>query len=94
MIDWLGLLFGAMWVWGLALALTTASIAGWVARERSLRLRPVLGSRDYIVPIELGGVLFSVGLAYGTNPWWETMLWLLVAAAFAFDAVATYRRGR
>ncbi|MHB0879228.1 MAG: hypothetical protein ACYC5O_24585 [Anaerolineae bacterium] len=94
MIDWVGLAFGALWVFGLALALTTVSVAGWVARERGLRLRRLLAARDYIVPIEVGGALFAVGLAYGGLPWWQTGLWLLVAAAFAYDAIATYRRGR
>jgi hypothetical protein len=91
-IDWVGLLFGALWVCGLALALTTASIGGWTARERGLRVRSVLAGKPYLVAIELGGALFAVGLAYSTRPWWQMVLWLLVAVAFAWDAVTVLRR--
>lgn len=92
MIDWLGVLFGALWVAGLSLAVVVASFAGWVARQQGQRLRQVLAGKGYVVPIEAGGVLFALGMVYGGRPWWEVALWLLVAAAFAYDAVATYRR--
>lgn len=94
MIDWVGLAFGAMWVTGLALALTVASFASWEARQRGVRLRQLLGEPRFVVPMELGGTLFAIGLSYGAHPWWQVVLWVLVAAAFAYDAVAVYRLSR
>ncbi|MGQ9555898.1 MAG: hypothetical protein ACUVWR_17495 [Anaerolineae bacterium] len=92
MIDWLSLAFSALWILGLALVLATLSFANYQARQAGIRLRQALSTPSFSLPISLGLLLFCLGMSYGTQPLWQRLLWLLLAAAFAYDAFSSWRR--
>ena len=92
MIDWLALAFSALWILGLALVLATLSFASYQAHEERVRLRQALSQPRFSVPISVGLLLVCVGMSYGAQPLWQRFLWLLLAAAFAYDAWTSWRR--
>jgi len=94
MIDWLNLIWNALWILGLAVGLATLSYASWEAsiyKEKfSVRLRR---STPQAV-LNLAGVLFCLGLAGTSRRWWEIGLWLLLGVSFIFQAITALRGAR
>lgn len=91
-IDWRLVAFSAVWLTGLAVVLATFSFADYLAAQRQVRTRVVLGWPGSLAAIYAGFLLFCVGL-FGTAPaWWQQALWALLAVAFGCLAWAAWRR--
>ena len=92
LIDWRWVAFSALWLTGLAVLLATFSFADYLAAQRHVRARLVLGWPGSLTAIYAGFLLFCVGL-FGTAPaGWQQALWALLAAAFAYLTWAAWRR--
>jgi hypothetical protein len=85
MIDWPYVGWSALWILGLSVELSVISIAVYRSSERNLKLRGVLGERGFRTGLDLGMVLFSLGLFGLAGAWWERVLWGLLCAGFVFN---------
>lgn len=96
MIDWIGLLENVLWVMGLAVALAAVSYTDWKRRleEPRLSFRQMLGQARFQVAFGLGMALFCAGLALSLDAWWQRIGWALLAAAFTWLAISSWRRLR
>ena len=95
MIDWLNVLYNALWIVGLAVVLAAFSHSDWQAARRGLSLRQVLDSPPFQQLLSLGLLLVSLSLALLATRGWERGLWLVFALLFAgqgWDAVKAERR--
>lgn len=91
LIDWRLLGFSALWLSGLALLLAAVSFADYAAHARQTKTRAVLGEPGYQVALNAGLLLFCLGLVGSAQNWWEQALWLLLAAAFAYQGWQAWR---
>jgi len=88
MIDWLGVLAGALWIGGLALGVATLGFARLDAQP----LRQTLAARAYRLAISAGILLFALGMAVGVSTWYERAGWVVVAALTMWDGVVVWRQ--
>ncbi len=93
LIDWAGVARNALWIAGLSLALAAFSYASWQARAQHSSLRKPLGGRAFQAPFNAGLLLFSVALVWGAAAAWERIAWIILAAAFAWQLVSSWRSG-
>jgi hypothetical protein len=83
MIDWYSVGFGALWILGLGLVTAALSFAYYLASEQKRRFRQMLELPACRIMINLGLVLFCLGLAGGVSAVWERLLWAVLALIFA-----------
>jgi hypothetical protein len=88
-IDWFGVVTGALWIVGLATLLAVLSTAYWQSGATATPLRRVLGNPFVRRALIAGMVLFALGMLLGAEAWWEKGLWGVVIALAARDAVDT-----
>lgn len=79
--------FGAMWITGLAVILSALGFADYHAHQEGVSIRDLLNCSGYQMAINGGLTLFCLGLIDTSRNWWETVLWVLLAGAFAFFAL-------
>jgi hypothetical protein len=91
MIDWLNLIFNALWLAGCALALATLSIANWDARERGLRLRDRLKQPRVQAALTIAAVLFGAGMAATSQTLLERIAWAALTVACVFLFISSIR---
>ena len=95
MIDWVNVAFNALWIAGLALILAAFSYHQWLAGETARRLRDVLSQPSWKLPFSAGMLLTCIGFSYGlAERWWEKTMWTALAAAYGWQLVTVFRRGR
>ncbi len=95
MINWYSLFAASLWVSGLALVLAALSYAWYKAASADRRLRSTLTSPAIELSYSLGFLLFCLGMvAQAGQAWWETLLWSVLAVAFAVQAWAANHRRR
>ena len=94
MINWWALLHNSFWVLGLATVLGTLGLADYEANRSQVRLRKKLGEPGFQLSLRSGVMLFCLGLLFSSQSWWEYVLWGLLAAAFAGQAVWLWRQAR
>ena len=94
LIDWRMVGFASLCILGLAIELATLGFADYHAKVQKVRFRQELRKPGYQVWINLGLALFSLGVLGSSRSWWETALWALLAAAFAFYAFQAARQAR
>jgi len=86
MINWLDLLTNSIWILALALALAIFSIAYYQSQQWEEKIRSVLNSPKYALPLNLSGALFCLGMAVTADRWWEIMLWIVLMVLFGYQA--------
>lgn len=86
MIDIISLVANALWLLGLAVLLAVLSWARWKAQSGQVRFRQVLARPLVQLGLDLGLLLFCVGLAATAHAWWERILWGLLGIAWAVHA--------
>lgn len=94
MIDWFGLAANTLWVLGCALVLAVLSYASWEASETHERFPDRLRRPTRQAALQLGGLLFACGLAGTSAKPLEIGIWLLLAAVFLLQLIATIRKAR
>ena len=88
----LKLLFtNALWIIGLAVILAAFSYGDWLAHERGVSSRRVLGSLTFQVPFSGGMVLVCLGLVLSGRTGWERAVWALWTLFFAWQGWAMVR---
>ena len=92
LIDWRLVGFSALWLSGLSVILAAFSFGDYTASQRRLRTREVLGWPSYQAAFNSGLVLFCLGLMGVAQVWWQQGLWAVLAAAFAYQTWAAWRR--
>ena len=94
MIDWINVAANALWILGCAVALAGLSYSDWLAGQEQAKLRVVLQYPKMQVVFNLAGTLFSAGLAWTSDTWYEIGLWVLLAAAFLWQMVLSIQAQR
>ncbi len=85
MIDWLNVLFNALWIVGLAIILAAFSYNDWLAHTNGVKLRQQLSASAFQTPLTIGLILVSLSLALLADVWWERALWGAFVALFALQ---------
>jgi hypothetical protein len=83
LIDWRMIGFAASWVTGLAIVLCALGFADYHAASSGRRFREEIARPRVSASINFGLALFCLGLAGSARSWWEIVLWIVLAAAFA-----------
>jgi len=97
LIDWRGVGFATLWIVGLAIELSVFGFVDFHAKEGGERRRDLLRKPVYQLWINVGLVLFCLGVLGSSRAWWETLLWIVLAVAFMFYGYQAYvqlRRNR
>jgi len=89
MIDWFSLAANALWIIGLAIVLSVFSYASWQASQNHEKLRVQLARQQYQIFFDLAAVLFCLGMSGTSRSVWERILWGILAALFAAQALAS-----
>lgn len=95
LIDWRTVGLASLWITGLAVILTALGFADYHAARAGRKFPQEAGRPAYQSVINFGLMLFSLGLIGSSRAWWETVLWAVLAAAFAgymFRALRQLRR--
>ena len=94
-IDWLQVLANAIWMLGLAILLSGFSYASYQAAGAKRSLRRQLQMPGFNLVSSLGLFLFCIGLAAtDSQSWWKSVVWSLLALAFAWQAWVAVRQYR
>ena len=91
LIDWKLVGFSALWIMGLAVILSTFGFADYHAAMEKDRFRQVIHKPGYRASIDVGLILFCLGLTGSARSWLEAALWLLFAVIFSFYMVRALR---
>jgi hypothetical protein len=83
MIDWFSVAFNALWILGLGFVLATLSFANYMGSGQRRGFRQALNKPACRIMIDLGLVMFCLGLLGIASALWERLLWALLALAFA-----------
>jgi membrane protein required for beta-lactamase induction len=87
MIDWIALASNALWILGCAAGLATLSYASWQASIRGDKFTAQLKRIPIQISLNFAGLLFCAGLAATSGVSLETVLWGILAIAFAAQIV-------
>ena len=89
LVDWALAGRSAVWLLGLSVVLACLSFGDFEASRHNRRLREVLAGRGYQRGLNVGLMLFSLGLMASSRAWWEAVIWGLLAAVFAYQVWRT-----
>ena len=81
---------GAALIVGLAIELSVLGFVDYHAKERGERRRDLLRQPGYQIWVNFGLVLFCLGVLGSSRAWWESVIWVLLAVAFGYYAIAAY----
>lgn len=94
LIDWKMVGFASLWILGLAILLTALGFADYHAKLEDTRIRSLMRRPTYQLAVNFGLSIFCLGLLGSAKVLWETALWILLAAAFAFFSFKSWRQLR
>jgi hypothetical protein len=92
LIDWRLVGFSALWIIGLGLILATLSHADYDAARKQIPLSVILWRPGPKVALNVGLVLFSLGLLGSSGAIWEQVTWTGLALWFSVQAWRAMRR--
>lgn len=92
MIDWYNLLMNALWILGCTIVLTTISYTGWLASVREEKFLKCINISPIQISLNIGGVLFSTGLAGTTEAIWMKILWVIIGFGFLIQIMTELYR--
>ncbi len=91
LIDWAGVLRGALWISGLSVALAAWAYTWWWAGFHQVRLRRALGRPLFQIPFFAGLALFCIGLAWGADRPWARIVWVALALGCLAEIFIAWR---
>ncbi|MBE2238050.1 MAG: hypothetical protein IAE81_09690 [Caldilineaceae bacterium] len=100
MISLQSLFSDALWVFGLAGVLATASYMNWVRGVRQWTWARTLNTPMLLAPLCFSLFLFSGGMTLAAffsawpTPWWQMIAWSVLAVLFGVQGVLYARTGR
>lgn len=93
LIDWPGVARNALWIVGLSIVLAAWSYVTWDAGQRRARLRHAINWPLLQAPVAVGLLLFTASMAWSARALWERIVWVVLALAFAGQAILEWRAG-
>jgi len=95
MINWYNLLLNACWILGCALALAIVSYSSWEASKRGETFWKCLHQSKNQITLNIGGLLFALGLAGTTVISWQRVLWIILGCGFLVQIVSeSFRKNK
>jgi len=91
MIDWYNLISNAFWVFGCSVVLATLSYTSWEASTQTSSFRELIQQQKIQIPLNIGGVLFAIGLAGTTQNMWQKILWVILSLNFLIQIIIVSR---
>ncbi|MHB8132793.1 MAG: hypothetical protein ACYDH1_01105 [Anaerolineaceae bacterium] len=91
LIDFPSLISNFIWILALAWLLVVVSMARWEAHRLSIRLREQLDKSTQQVQLNVGGLLFCLGMGLVTDKTWQIVLWFILAFVFLIQIVLAAR---
>jgi hypothetical protein len=91
MIDWLDVLYQLLWILGLGVILTTASLTHWLAEQSTQSMRQLLAGPACRLGMAAGLGLFGLGATLLVEPWWYKIGWLGVIAVSLWQGWTAWR---
>ena len=92
MIDWYNLFMNACWILGCAVALASLSYASWDASASGKTFKDRLRQSKIQIALNIGGLLFTVGLAGTSQAIWQRVLWIILGLGFLAQIVIEFFR--
>jgi hypothetical protein len=91
-IDWFNVFSNALWILGLALLLTTFSLAHWLATDRQEKsLRQSLSAPPCRLTIAAGLTLVALGLMLTMESWWYKIGWVVICVFSIREGVISWQ---
>jgi mannose/fructose/N-acetylgalactosamine-specific phosphotransferase system component IIC len=87
MIDWYNLITNAFWVFGCSVVLATLSYTSWEASTQTSSFREIIRQQKIQIPLNIGGVLFAIGLVGTTQIMWQKILWVILSLGFLIQII-------
>jgi hypothetical protein len=79
MIEWLSVGFNALWIFGLGLEVAALSFADYLAGQQKRPFWRVVQMPACRIVIDLGLLLFCLGLVGCASALWERVFWVVIA---------------
>jgi hypothetical protein len=77
----------SFWILGCAVVLATISYASWEASATGNKFRSCVTKHQSQIALNLGGLLFCIGLVGTTDVVWQQILWALLGIGFLIQIV-------
>ena len=91
LINWNSLISNTIWILALAWLLAVISMAIWSARENNRKLSTELDQPNRQMQLNLGGMLFTVGLALVSAELWQMIILIVLGVLFFIQLVIAAR---
>jgi len=91
LINWNSLISNTIWILALAWLLAVLSMSLWSARENNRKLSTELDLPQRQMQLNLGGMLFCVGLALVSEQLWQMLILIALALMFFVQLVLSIR---
>ena len=91
LINWNSLISNAIWIISLAWLLAVLSMSIWSARENDRKLSAELDRPNRQMQLNLGGMLFCVGLALVSEELWQMIILIALGILFLVQLVLAAR---
>jgi len=91
LINWNSLISNTIWILALAWLLAVLSMSLWSARENNRKLSTELDLPQRQMQLNLGGMLFCVGLALVSEQLWQMLILIVLALMFFVQLVLSIR---
>lgn len=87
LINWNSLISNTIWILALAWLLAVLSMSIWSARENDRKLSAELDRPNRQMQLNLGGMLFCVGLALVSEELWQMIILIALGVLFLIQLV-------
>lgn len=97
MFSMTDVMIDALWILALAGVFATFSYTDWLRSERKARWRDQWALPRFLVPLNGSLTAFCIGVglsgatAYAPDPWWQTLIWAVMALLFGFQTYTAWR---
>ncbi|MGA9533380.1 MAG: hypothetical protein WBR18_11745 [Anaerolineales bacterium] len=91
LIDWRMVGFASLWILGAAVVLSVLGFAYDSSQRGQRSFRTALAGPAYQLSLNLGLMLFCVGLLGTANTLWEQIAWGALSLAFAAYSMVAFR---
>jgi protein-S-isoprenylcysteine O-methyltransferase Ste14 len=97
MFSMTDVMIDALWILALAGVFATFSYTDWLRSEQKARWRTQWALPRFLVPLNLSLTAFCIGVAlsgatsYAPDPWWQTVIWAVLAILFGVQTYTAWR---
>ena len=91
LINWNSLISNSIWIISLSWLLAVLSMSLWSARENNRKLSTELDRPHRQMQLNLGGMLFCVGLALVSEQLWQMLILIALGVMFLVQLILAAR---